>query len=341
MRISTSTIYRHTNSMLNKKNTELNKAQDRLISGRRVSRPSDDPSAIGSIIQFKTLLATNEQYITNSEYAQYSLTQQESTIALMHDSLNEGLELYIQGINDTKTVSEKKMLANQLSTGAKHIANLVNTQDNQGYIFNGAKTRTKPIDVISDVASGISGNQIMYNGEPAKNLLPGTIDGEGVLFKLDYNKGTVISGNLPANTKISFIKENTLGNTKKKIPISSSAEVETEVTYTEFKDIFSSLITAGEDLINNEGKNAIDILKGSMDKLQTIGTNISSNLNYVEDTQRYVTEHSLVIRDRLSKLEDVDYAEAINDYNFSKLTRDVALQTIPRLIQPTLIDFIG
>jgi flagellar hook-associated protein 3 FlgL len=122
----------------------LSEAQERTGSGRRINRPSDDPTATGRVMGLQTGMELNGQYQRNSSVALSDLTVNEASLAALADVLQRARELAVQAANGSIGASERQHIAlevRQLITQATAIGN---TKLNGRFIFAGQKISTTP-----------------------------------------------------------------------------------------------------------------------------------------------------------------------------------------------------
>jgi len=84
MRISYSMIYDQTEFNINKQYENFFKLNEKVITGKEVNRPSDNPTAMSNILGYRSTISSLEQYETNIErgstwlrYTEAALTQAE------------------------------------------------------------------------------------------------------------------------------------------------------------------------------------------------------------------------------------------------------------------------
>ena len=65
MRVATSQQYNTGLNNMLRNQTEVNKTQQQVATGRRVLTPADDPVASTKILQMQQDMAKNEQYVRN------------------------------------------------------------------------------------------------------------------------------------------------------------------------------------------------------------------------------------------------------------------------------------
>jgi flagellar hook-associated protein 3 len=121
----------------------MQKKQDQLSTGKRVSAPSDDPVAISKILKYKTKINELEQYDKNSKDALSWTQTSELAIADISSSLDRARELAVQAANETNTQGERENIAKEIRQLKEHIIGNANKTFAGKYIFSSFQTDKK------------------------------------------------------------------------------------------------------------------------------------------------------------------------------------------------------
>ena len=123
---------------------ELARLQEQLSSGKRVRRPSDDPSAFTEARQMELL---------TNRFAQYgrSVTASKSWVTRTEDNLDDLAELfteaYERGVrinNSSFSDGDREAEAQKLETVLENMVDVMNGREGDEYIFAGSRTTVKP-----------------------------------------------------------------------------------------------------------------------------------------------------------------------------------------------------
>jgi flagellar hook-associated protein 3 FlgL len=160
MRVSTSYfVQRGLASMMEQQN-RLADIQEQISSGKRLLRPSDDPTGAAQILRLEQALSVTNQYQRNANSASNRLVLEESTLDSVQNSLIRIRELAIQGTNSTIGNTDRLALAQEVRERLNELVSLANTRDaNQEYLFSGYKVTTKPFTQAADGSFIYSGDQ--------------------------------------------------------------------------------------------------------------------------------------------------------------------------------------
>lgn len=146
MRVTQSMLSGNLLKNLSNSYSKLGKIQEQINTGKKVTRPSDDPVVAMKGIGYRTELNNVEQFSRNIGEAYNWLDTTDDTLDKVGSALQRANELVIQASNDTTTISDRKKINSELQQLRKHIQTLSNTQIGDRYIFSGTKTTTPPHD---------------------------------------------------------------------------------------------------------------------------------------------------------------------------------------------------
>ncbi|KGP73560.1 flagellar hook-associated protein FlgL [Pontibacillus yanchengensis] len=138
----------------------MGKFQEQLSTGKKISKPSDDPVVAMKGMNYRTELTEIEQYKRNVGEVHNWMDNSDAALDKTTQSLQRLRELAVQGSNGTYEEGQRKNIAKEVSQLKDHLQDIGNTKFNNKYIFNGNDTTTKPID-----SSGVSDNSEPVNIE--------------------------------------------------------------------------------------------------------------------------------------------------------------------------------
>ncbi len=150
-------------------------AQDRLqnqiTSGKRVNRPSDDPTAAWRGVRLRQDSAANTQYLRNMDDARAWLDTTDSALDGVQSTLAKIRELAVQTANDTYNATDRAEVSHQVNEMREHLMALLNSTNHAGqYVFSGMRTSTPAF------TKDIAGN-VLYQGDSSsifREIGPGT-----------------------------------------------------------------------------------------------------------------------------------------------------------------------
>jgi flagellar hook-associated protein 3 FlgL len=132
---------------INKSFERMEKYQNQLATGKKISRPSDDPVVAMKGIEYRSNLTQIEQYKRNLSEAYTWMESSDSALDKATQALQRIRELVVQASNDTYEISQRQSIANEIRELKDHLASIANTKIGDKYIFNGSDTTTPPVDL--------------------------------------------------------------------------------------------------------------------------------------------------------------------------------------------------
>lgn len=190
-------------------------AQQQASSGKRVSKPSDDPIAFGRIVLDKSDLAQSSQWLWNIDTGSTRLAAADSTLGQVDAILSRLKELAVGARSDTNTANDRNVIAKEVRSLHRELLQLSNTEINGQRIFAGTKTDADPFVLGSGDAVTYAGNSetqsiAVGNNQTIQVTLPGDqiftgpttnvfTSVQNLLTALEANNGTGIEtgiGNL-------------------------------------------------------------------------------------------------------------------------------------------------
>jgi flagellar hook-associated protein 3 FlgL len=123
---------------------EMEKLQNQMSSGKKITKPSDDPvTAVRSMFYHSTLNEI-EQFKSNIDEGISWMTTADESLADINSVLQRVRELTLQGLNGTNGESEREAIAKEIEQLKEHIGQVANSQIGGRYIFAGTDVKTPP-----------------------------------------------------------------------------------------------------------------------------------------------------------------------------------------------------
>ena len=153
-------------------------AQQQASSGKRVSKPSDDPIAFGRIVLNQSDLAQNGQWLRNIDSGSTRLALADSTLGQVNTILSRLKELAVSAGSDTNTANDRLVIAKEVRSLHRELLQLSNAEINGQRIFAGTKTDADPFVLGSGDTVTYAGNSetqsiAVGNSQTIQVTLPG------------------------------------------------------------------------------------------------------------------------------------------------------------------------
>jgi flagellar hook-associated protein 3 FlgL len=154
---------------------EMAQTQAQVSSGYRISQPSDDPGALGDVLQLESDLGRVTQVASNLTNVSGEVNTAESALQSATDLLQQAGSLAAEGASTAVTASERTALSQQVAQILSQLVSISQTNFNGQYVFSGDQTGSPPYQLDSSSPTGV--DQLVK--APATRLIQ---DATGVTF---------------------------------------------------------------------------------------------------------------------------------------------------------------
>ncbi|MFW5867020.1 MAG: flagellin [Armatimonadota bacterium] len=304
MRISTLAYNNDTKNSLARAQQDLRRLSRQLSSGKQLTRPSDDPIAVGSIINARSDLANvlNQQQVL--QRAQALTGPADAALDNMAGALRQVRDIGLGATQPGLTDAARRSQAHIVRSHRDRIMEEANISVQNVYLFAGKLSQTKP---FADGAGGVS-----YTG-----------DSEGVQVWVAPDRPLEIT--VPGDRLFNY--EDTAG--VRPIP-----EVDSDL-FTLLDDL-AGAIEAGDDARVPELAADLDALYGHVVEQRGV---LGARVQRIDDATESALNAEVAAREILSDTEDIDIATALMDLQHQQLSYQAALAATSKLAQlPTLFE---
>lgn len=157
---------------INSHRSQISVLQERLATGKRINRASDDPNGAEAVINIRTSLKEIDQFRRNASLANQKLVTADDTLGSYQTTLERVKTIISQGLSDTTTQQGRDALALELETLRTRILNTANLQYGGEYLFGGTRQSEPPFDPTTALPSAIPTNARYVQIEPGTNAIP-------------------------------------------------------------------------------------------------------------------------------------------------------------------------
>lgn len=192
LRISTATAYDAGIATLQKRQGDLNDAQQQLTSGKRISRLSDDPVGAARAERARAAQARADADQRGVDASRAIVQQVESAYGDAGDLIQQARELLVAAGNTSYGPSERQGLAQQLAGIRSQLLQVANRGDGAGgYLFSGQGVTVAPfVDAPGGVTyAATSGTTHTASSEP----LPLAADGRAAFLQGRSGNGVFVT----------------------------------------------------------------------------------------------------------------------------------------------------
>lgn len=291
--------------------SQLNQTQEQIASGKRVTTPSDDPTATIGILNSKTTLSKIENYLNNTNMAESELEITDKAILSAVEVVHRVKELTVKAANVTTGKEELTAINGELEQLIQQVKDIGNTKFGNKYVFGGVKTELEPFTTET--------NGIKYNGTPETGEYKRLMEiGDNITIEMNVSGDQLFGQSYEDLTATPPVVGKGLLNTLTKL------SNELKAASPNPDNIRSKLTDLENDLTN------------LLDNQAAVGGIISR----LDMTKLKLEDDSLTVKKFKSSVEDIDLAQSITELNFQQTALQASLQVSAKVIQPSLLNFI-
>jgi flagellar hook-associated protein 3 FlgL len=300
MRVTQSMLTNNSMRNLSSSYARMGQLQDQLATGKKITKPSDDPVVAMKGMFYRSNLTSIEQYKRNLSELYLWMDNSEAGIDQANQGLQRVRELTLQGKNGTLSEADKKAVAVEIEQIKMDLVGVAETKVAGRYIFHG-----------TDI-----GNSPIKNGNPADGSAPQVADNLTSALIGSYNVEVSQGVSLKANV--------------------NPGNVFSQKLFDTVHNIQKALESGDTDALDTELGNLDDV----METLSAERSELGARYNRLEMIDDRLGQQEVVANRILSDNEDADIERVITDLKTQESVHRAALGVGARIIQPTLMDFL-
>ena len=140
---------------------KLIRAQEQVASGKRILRPSDDPSGTALVLALKKRTGDIDRWSASADSGRPLVDEAASAVNDGVEALAEARALVMQGLNGTYNAVDRASIAEQVSSLRDRLFTVGNTESNGVYLFGGTRSEIPPFQ--SSLVDGKT--RVTYHGD--------------------------------------------------------------------------------------------------------------------------------------------------------------------------------
>lgn len=315
-RVSDATIFlnavRHTR--LNR--YRLSQVQEQIGSGKRINSLGDDPSDATRVLGLRRDTARLEQFERGVESARSRLVPSEGQLANLTDLLSRLRELALTA-QDPDTQTKRDQIRVEVEERFEELFQIANTRYGDGYLFSGYRTDqpayTRGGDFVDGLVDAVNPTAT-YNGDT--NVLQIRI-GEASQIESNVPGSAIFAGDFDGDNATDTNRVNLFD------------------TVRELRNRLLDPAVAGDP------KDMVDDLDLAIGQVVEVRGRIGAMLNRLDTTDDQIDGLKLTLETERSAIEDLDLVEASTRLASEETAYRASLAVTSRVIQPSLLDFLG
>ena len=198
MRTGTANTYNNALQQLFQRQSDLAAQQEKLTSGNRVNRASDDPQAAALAERAMVKISRVETDQRALEVQRSAISSAETTLGDATELVRGVRELVIQAGNAGNLPADRTILAKKMSDLRDQLLTLANRSDSNGVpLFGGLGSSGAP---FADIPAGVQYQAISGQRATTTTGLPGAMNGQAIWMDVKSGNGSFEVGLNAGNT---------------------------------------------------------------------------------------------------------------------------------------------
>jgi len=341
MRISSFIIYDRITRGFQENLSRLFDSHEKLATGKRINRPSDDIIGMSRVMDYKLEISKNDQFLRNMDDATAFLEFADTIMDSVSESLIRLKELALTGVNGDENPESRQAIAKEVSEIKKALLSYSNSKLGDRYIFSGYKTDL-PAFNSSFIYQGDNGKIKTSVNQTAQTIenISGT---EGFAYTLSSAETIALND----GRYIHYIPD---GNTQITVRITNSAnpldgyDQNDPATYEFRYSNFMEMAQVLEDALNGNNVDRIQaILKSlddSLEQVSNVRAELGARLNTLFAERENNEDTTLSLRSVLSQREDADILEVTSELSKAEVALQALRNTGAKILSQSLFDFL-
>jgi flagellar hook-associated protein 3 FlgL len=165
MRLSTNMMYELGMRGIQTPQSDAIELQQKISSGHRVNKPSDDPIAAAAVIGLNQAQAVNAQFGLNAQTAQSALGLEVNALSDATSVLQDVKALIVKAGNPTLQNQDRVAISTEVQALYDQLVSIANRSDGNGqYLFSGYQGTTQP---FAETAPGV----VAFSGDEGQRMV--------------------------------------------------------------------------------------------------------------------------------------------------------------------------
>jgi len=162
MRVTNKMMVQNMAWQLNSSMSRMSELSEQLSTGKKFSRPSQDPVGTVFSMRARNDLGINDQFRDNVRAAQDWLNLTDNAMNNMGETIHRSRELMTQAASDIHSAGGLQSIAREVEELRDGIMELANTRLGDRFIFGGQRTTEPPLERVVGEDGEV---QYLYNGD--------------------------------------------------------------------------------------------------------------------------------------------------------------------------------
>lgn len=167
-------------SRIGDQRSRIDVLQERLTTGKRINRASDDPAGAEAVLSLRTSQKQIEQFRRSAQSVNTKLNTGDTSLENYQISLDRARAAISQGVNGTTTQETRNLMATELDSLRDRILNIANSRSGDEYVFGGTRQNIPPFDPITRMPAATPTSAQFVQVEPGSNAIASGVTADKV-----------------------------------------------------------------------------------------------------------------------------------------------------------------
>ncbi|MGQ7295888.1 flagellar hook-associated protein FlgL [Quadrisphaera sp. KR29] len=314
--------------------------QSQVSSGKKITKPSDDPTGTVSSLALRQQLRLNEQYTVQGDDGLSWLSMQDTALQTTTSQLRAARTLVVQALNQgVQTDGTRTAISVELDGILQTVLSLANTQYQGRSVFAGT---SGPGDAVVPVSPEVTGP----GTAPAVAYTPATyswaptgtgdtkverqVDAQSTV-RVDSNGARIFGTDVAVNGVSDADRQQSVFSLLQQI----RDEIKTP------KEAGPDVAVGGVDV--DKGKRLGELLNrldGAIGRVLEGLADVGARVNRIERAKEVASSAKYELSDQLSKVEDVDLPAVMIQLSLQETAYKAALTANSKVLNTSLMDFL-
>jgi len=301
MRVSTGMLHSTAVNELNRVWSRLQGLQSQIATGKRVSKPSDDPIAAAGVLRVRSQQRATEQYTRNLNEAREFATASDSALTRLVEVADRVQTIAVQVADASYGPEARAGLAAELDGLLEELIGLANTEYAGKRLFGGYQTREEPFSVTTDEKGSIIGAGLIERGSEGR--LQRQV-GDNVLLTINLTPTDLFGEDLAL-----------------------------------FEDIVA-LRDAALSGDSDQARSLVEPLAAGLDRLNLSQALVGGLISRIDGIEEWLGHLEVELEATRSEYQDLNMAEAAMEYQKEQSILQAALSTTTNLMSMSLVNYL-
>ncbi|HHY74191.1 MAG TPA: flagellar hook-associated protein FlgL [Bacillus bacterium] len=231
MRVTQNMLTNSNLGYISKNYNRLGKIMDQINTGKKITRPSDDPVIAMKGMRYRSQLVEVKQFYRNLTEGFTWLETSDSALEETGQILHRIRELTVQASNDSYDKDARANIAKEITQLQQHLVAMANTKVGDNYIFNGTNTDNQPVSetgINVDMSTSIADLGGLPDGKSDSIDAGYVISYQGQTYKFEEKSGSIVT--FVIEPKINYNVVDDANKEKTKTETGFSATIKIDLT---------------------------------------------------------------------------------------------------------------